>query len=290
MRVLIRLACGCCVLLLTACSTTRLAYDHLDILLRWEISDYVDLTAQQRKSLDADLYPLWSWHRRTQLPLYAADLRQLADAVQSGPLSVEQIEIFSAHVAQHWQDLVMETLPGYIRLNAGLNDAQIEGVIQKMSKDIDEAERRREKRSLQDRQKHLVNDMNQQLSDWIGRLNTRQRQLVAQWGAEALPETSAWATEQHAVLDRYAVLLASSSQIGFEDRMRNFLLTQDNSDKSQSVDAVEKKRWIQLMADISATLEPAQRKHLRERLLGYAEEFEMLAAEASSQFAHAAAD
>jgi hypothetical protein len=57
----------CLAVLLGACSADRLAYDHLDTVLRWKVSDYVDLTAPQRRTLDAELYPLWrcgSWRTR----------------------------------------------------------------------------------------------------------------------------------------------------------------------------------------------------------------------------------
>jgi hypothetical protein len=277
----------CCSLgfLLTACSTTRLAYNHLDTLLHWVISDYVDLSDVQQKSLDADFDALWNWHRRTQLPLYAADLRKLADAVQAGPLSMEQVQAFSTRAVQRGQDLVTAALPGYIRMNAGLSDAQIAHAFQRLNKEIDDTERRHETRTAEERRKHRIDSMEHSLTGWIGKPTPPQRQMVEQWVAADPPQPSDSAAEQHAVLNRYAALLANRHEPGFEDRMRRFLLAEDDSDANRSSEMAEEKRWLQFLADLSATLEPAQREHLRKRLLGYAADCESLANEASIRVA-----
>src|SRR5579859_1093672 len=134
-RLLQCLAC-CCALLLGGCSLTRLAYDHLATLLRWEAGDYVDFTAQQDRDFDTEIHRVWNWHRRTQLPLYAADLRGLADEVRAGPLSFDQVKAFSDKVNQHWDDLAEAALPGYVRLHAELDDAQVVELIQHIHKDV----------------------------------------------------------------------------------------------------------------------------------------------------------
>jgi hypothetical protein len=273
-------------LLLTACSTTRLAYNHLDTLLHWVISDYVDLSDAQQKSLDTDFDTLWNWHRRTQLPLYAADLRKLADAVQAGPLSVEQVQTFSARAVQRGQDLVTAALPGYIRMNAGLSDAQIAHAFQRLNKEIDDTERRRETRTAEERRKRRIDSMEHSLAGWIGKPTPRQRQMVEQWVTADPPQPSASAAEQHAILDRYAALLANRHAPGFEERMRRFLLAEDDSDANRSSELAEEQRWLQFLADLSATLEPAQREQLRKRLLGYAADCQLLAAEAPIRIAN----
>src|SRR5258708_3833766 len=105
MRLLKRLACCCAVLLLAACSATRLGYNHLDDLLHWEVSSYVDLDPAQQRLFDAELQSLWMWHRQSQLPLYAAELRRLAGLVQADAIDREQLDAASAHIAGYWKDL-----------------------------------------------------------------------------------------------------------------------------------------------------------------------------------------
>jgi hypothetical protein len=264
-------------LLLAACSARRLAYDHLDTLLRWEISDYVDLTQPQRQSLDAELDTLWRWHRRTQLPLYAADLRKLAGQVQAGPLDAQQIETASKLADQRWDDLVGQVLPAYARLTAQLDEAQAAQLIGRIGKRIDKHAAKRRKQTPEERDRHLEKGMDELLHDWIGRPDERQKALVRQWVTQTPPAPEAEA--QHALLDRYAAVLASRGQDGYEQRLRDFLHDEDARDDSDPAQQQREKLWRQLLVDVSASLDAEQRETLRRHLLEYAEDCEGLAAE-----------
>lgn len=267
----------CCVVLLAACSSRRLAYDHLDTLLRWWISDYVSLTAAQKQALDAELAPLWNWHRGTQLPLYAAELRRLADEVQAGPLSAQQIADAGKRLDQHWQTLQERVLPAYARLNAQLDDAQVEELVRHIGEHIDKRAARRSKRTPAERDQKLAEDMDKLLRDWIGKPDQQQRELVRQWAAQTPPRPDAQL--QHALLDRYAALLASRRRDGFEQRLRDFLTTEDARGESDPAELARERLWRQLLVDLSASLTPQQRDALRQHLLEYAEDCEALAGE-----------
>jgi hypothetical protein len=67
--------------------------------------------------------------------------------------------------------------------------------------------------------------------------------------------------------------------------MRSFFMAPETAsmDTGRSPDQSQQQRWLQLVSDLSATLEPAQREHLRRRLLDYAADFEALAAEKPPQ-------
>ena len=279
MRTLKGLACCCALLLLGACSITRLGYNHLDTLLRWQVSEYVDLDTQQQQMFNAELQRVWIWHRHTQLPVYAAELRQLAGQVRADVIGREQIDASSARITGYWKDLVAQALPGYAGLNAALGDAQVADLIRRIGKEVERKARKRQKLSVEERRQHRIDAMNDTLRDWIGRPTARQRQLVEQW-ADATQLTPAEQTQrQQARLERYAALLASRSEPGFEQRMGIFILDPEPGDGVQSPDVVQRDRWLQLLADIAPTLEPAQRERLCKRLLGYAADFEALAAE-----------
>lgn len=279
MRTLKGLACCGALLLLGACSITRLGYNHIDTLLRWQVSEYVDLDTQQQQSFDAELQRVWLWHRHTQLPVYAGELRRLAALVQADAIGREQIDASSARITGYWKDLVMQALPGYAKVNLLLSDAQVADMIGRIGKEVERKARKRQKLSEEERQQHRIDAMNDTLRDWIGRPTARQRQLVEQW-ADATQLTPAEQTQrQLARLARYAALLARRLEPGFESRMGAFMLDPEPGVGRQSPDAVQRDRWLQLLADIAPTLEPAQRERLRKRLLDYAADFEALAAE-----------
>lgn len=279
MKRLLRSLVCCCALLLTGCSLTRLAYDHLPALLRWEAGDYVDFTAQQDRDFDVEIHQVWRWHRRTQLPLYAADLRGLADEARAGPLSYEQVHAFSERVNQHWQELADAALPGYVKLHAQLDDAQVAALIQHIRKDVAQRARKRLKRSEAERRDKLVDDMQDSLKQWIGRPNDRQRAMVRAWAAQVQLTTPRQEAERGSGVDRYAALLATRNQPGFEQRVRGYVRAPEEGQDVEAHDLAERDRWLHLLADLSATLEPEQREHFCKRLLGYAQDFEELAAE-----------
>jgi len=269
----------CCALLLAGCSLTRLAYDHLPALLRWEAGDYVSFTAQQDRDFDLETRKVWSWHRRTQLPLYAADFRGLAEEVRAGPLSYEQVRAFSERINQRWQDLAEVALPGYVRLHAELDDAQVAEMIRHIRKNVEQRVHKRLKRSEAQRRDKLADDMEASLKQWIGRPNAQQREMVRQWAAQVQLSTPQQEGQRSAGVDRYAALLAGRNQAGFEQRVRDYVRAPEDGQEVEAHDLAERDRWLRLLSALSATLEPEQRAHLCQRLLDYAQDFEDLAAE-----------
>jgi hypothetical protein len=207
-------------------------------------------------------------------------LRQLADEVQAGPLSLQQVQADNARILGDWDTLAAQAAPGYARLAVQLSDAQVAEMIQRIGKEMERKSRKRSKLSPEKHRQHLIDDMEDSLDDWIGRPDAAQRQLVEQWAgeaADAVPEAQRLQT-QLARLGRYEALLASRAQPGFEDRVRAYFNSSDD-DGRRMPERREQARRLQLFADLSQTLQPEQRQHLRQRLLGYAADFEALVAE-----------
>jgi hypothetical protein len=279
MHALRALLCGIA-LLLGGCSATRLAYDHLDTLMRWQASDYVDLTSAQRRDFNVELYELWAWHRATQLPLYAADLKVLAGQVQAGPLSLQQVEQADQRAIEHWNNLIERAAPGYARLHAVLSDTQVSDMLARIGKQVDRKARKRLQQTPAQRRQRNLDEMNELLRHWIGHPSEQQRQLVEQWAAcVAVDDAHVQRQEQQRKdrLLRYAGLLATRNQPGFEERVRAFIFSPQGVGEDEEI--AQQERWLRLLAELSATLAAAQREHLRQHLLDYATEFDALAEE-----------
>lgn len=270
---------ACCALLLAGCSTTRLAYDHLDTLLHWQATDYVDLTTAQKRNLDGEIRDWWAWHRRTQLPLYAAELRRLAAEAQAGPVTRARLEALGDTVEGWWIASATQAAPGFARLNADLDDAQIAGEVRRIGK---EAERRMNKRLRHGddgRRREAAEEMDERLEQWLGSTSAAQEALVRQWAADLRLISAAQLQQRRAQLDQYAALLAGRAQPGFAQRMRDYLITNHDDAGLQAQEREARLRWFQLLADVSGSLSAEQRQHLVRRLIGFAEDFEALAAE-----------
>ena len=60
--------------LLTSGCGVKLAYNNADRLARWWVSDYIDMTRDQRDYFDASTSEIMFWHRTTQLAIYRQGL------------------------------------------------------------------------------------------------------------------------------------------------------------------------------------------------------------------------
>ena len=76
-------------LLLTACSTLKIAYNQAPELAYWYFDAYADFSGAQSLQLKADLRRLHAWHRQTQLPGYV-ELLQDAQRQVRGDISPAQ--------------------------------------------------------------------------------------------------------------------------------------------------------------------------------------------------------
>jgi Family of unknown function (DUF6279) len=65
-------------LLLAGCSAVTLAYNQSSVLVYWWLDDLIGFDRSQAQSVKAVLPDLLAWHRRHQLPEWAADLDRLA--------------------------------------------------------------------------------------------------------------------------------------------------------------------------------------------------------------------
>ena len=118
------LLCMCLLVALAACSTIRLGYEKLPFLAGWQVDRYLDLTSEQEAMVYRRLRSLQAWHRETQLPKYAALLRQVEEQIDE-PMTVERIAAWRGGGLATWQALVERLAPAVAELAVTLSPAQI---------------------------------------------------------------------------------------------------------------------------------------------------------------------
>ncbi|MDO9316016.1 MAG: DUF6279 family lipoprotein [Burkholderiaceae bacterium] len=79
----------CAVVWLTGCSAVRLVYNQAPDITYWWLDGYVDFNEQQSLRAKEALGDWFAWHRRTELPHYAALLSRARSEV-AGPATSEQ--------------------------------------------------------------------------------------------------------------------------------------------------------------------------------------------------------
>lgn len=273
-------------LILGGCSSgTRLAYNHLDRLVAWQLSDYVTLDAAQNSEFDRSFQSLWDWHRATQLPRYATDLREMAATVARGTPDTESVAAALAKIERHGDVLGQKIGAALGTLIPMLDDAQVAGLIARQRKDIDREERKLAAESPEARHQRYRKKIADFFDDWIGDLNESQKAIVERaWttGFATLPTVAQryqWRLED---LRRLEALLAQRRSADFAERLRQF--GDDDPQRAESEqgrsDAAARVRQRQLTLDVLTRLDAAQRRRLTTRLIELAEDCEALAAKA----------
>lgn len=247
---------------ISGCSTgLKLAYDNLERLALWEVDREIDLDGPQKAAFRAEFHRLHRWHRQTQLPLYAADLRALADAIDRRADLGAAVNATFDQAEAHGKHLWVQAQPGAERLLARLGDAQIAAYDARQRKAIDKDARKHADDSVDDRRKHWLREWRNSLDRWIGALNDRQRALLdAAWSEEqALQPTPAeHAAARRARHQRLIAGLATRSEPGLFDRL---IAAADSRETARSEAA--RGRGRALLARLLDVADARQRDHLK---------------------------
>ncbi|MDN3920159.1 DUF6279 family lipoprotein [Roseateles violae] len=124
-------------LLLQACSAVRLAYNNADSLLYWRLDNYLDFSSEQAPRVRAELRQYQQWHRREQLPRYAETLRRIAPQLQ-GPLAPEQACALTEQIRQGLEATLDPAHWPLAWLPAELSEGQLQQLERKQARSNEE--------------------------------------------------------------------------------------------------------------------------------------------------------
>ncbi len=274
-------ACLALAALLASCSAVRVAYDNAEPLVRFAAHDYFDLDDDQNEQFRNRLAQFHQWHRRVELPAYAALLDASAARVEGG---VDRGDVRWAAEAMRarYRVLVARAAEAAAPILATLTEPQLAELERRLGKaNVKYAEeyvtggersthRARLKRTLK------------RFEDWTGDLTDAQEARIERFVAEQAP-FAALRLEDRRRWQRAAVSLirerrdARSLAAGLTD-----LLARPEAHRSAEY-AAALARWedglADLLVDIDRTLSAEQRARVARRMRRYAEDFRALSSE-----------
>jgi hypothetical protein len=263
------------------CATT-LIYERADRLANRWVGGYLELDPAQRELVDRGFTELHDWHRREQLPAYAAWLRGAAARLaDDAPFSAEELRARGMEMGAFWHALAAAGLPVLVELGAGLDDAQVAELLaavrEEQQKQFDEAARRTEAWHAQRR----IRSMERFLRRWAGRLSEEQRVAMHGW-TEQLEPTRAGSFENRAGwVDELEAALAERDDPAALRAAAERLFVRPTERWSPDYAAMVERnsaRTLRFMADFLDGLEDQQRARAIERLERLAAQLEQLAA------------
>ncbi len=96
-------------LILIGCSTIKFAYSNVDWLLLSKADHYLDLTDAQRERAEQLLTARMEVHRREELPIYVATLKEIR-VMLANNLSPAELEIITEQIPALYRRTMRDTM------------------------------------------------------------------------------------------------------------------------------------------------------------------------------------
>jgi hypothetical protein len=274
-------------LLLSACSSLRFAYNNGDMLMYWWLDAYVDFDSNQKTGVKQDIREFFQWHRKTQLQDYVQLLqhaqRQLKGSVSEADLMADYVD-----VRNRTQDLLLRSAPDIADLALSLKPSQLEQLERKFAKNNAEFRKKNMKGDRDDQNKFRFKKSMEQFELWFGTFTSAQEKLIRQ-ASDARPlDNALWLDERMRRQNRILALARKiinekpSREVAtgwIEKLIREGFERFEQSERKPFFDAYTKST-VALVHTVIELSTPVQKIHADKRMQGWIDDFNALAAQA----------
>ena len=271
-------------LLLAACSSLRLAYNHSDTLLYWWVDAYVDLDSDQKSWVKKDIDDLILWHRKTQLHDYVQILQTAQKQLQGNPTQAD-LQADYDDIKKRSQTLLVKAEPQLADLALSLKPDQIEQMQKKFASNNDEFRKKNMKGDRERQQKYRYQKSMEQFELWFGSFSSEQEAAIRK-ASDARPlDNGIWLAErmqrQKDVLDlvqkvQRDKLSKEATMAQINSLIRDSFQRMDHSDHQAFTDAYND-GTLQLILTVIKIATPEQKAHAQQRMQGWIDDFNSLA-------------
>jgi len=261
------------ILLLAGCSTIKFAYNNVDWMLLNKADYYLDLTDAQRERAKQLVAARMQVHRREELPVYVAALKEIR-IMLADDLSPAELELIREKIPAIYRRTMRGTIPGIASLLADLDDSQIDFLQARFEERNREFENDFLPKSMEVRLERRVERSSKIFTFFIGELRPEQVELVTRH-RDAMPLTAGdWLAYHQA---RQKALLAMLRRRASEGELERFLIGWwvDLADQPPALKrkmAINTDAWSQMILALDKSLDARQRQKLLDKLELFIEE------------------
>lgn len=187
-RILLALSILC---VLSGCSI-KMAYNNMDRLVRWGVSDYVDLNREQKAVLDREIKRIRYWHRVNHLSQYA-DFTQALAVRWSDQVTVADLQMTFDQITSWVEELQEQTAPLIIDMMISLTDEQVADLPQRLEASNVELAEPEQDVELAEAQALWAEEVTDRMRRFTGRLSDAQKNYVKRRASGYRPERVLWA-------------------------------------------------------------------------------------------------
>ena len=259
------------IIFLTSCSS-KLAYNNLDWWVYWYMDDYIELKDEQEEKFDAHLQNWLSWHKKSELTRYKAQLEDIKKQIQNATLNSSIVYNNLELARSHWERVRDEVSPELAAIAKTLDDEQVVTLFAALEKDNKEEEEERQEaleKSEAERLKDRIERIQETISERIGDLSKEQKQIVSTYAQQFISTGDAWIKYRRNIQNAARKLFVSRKQNErFEQELVSLMQNPDNykSDVYKQSSAHNMTVTATLLAEIFSTLSEKQRQTLIENV------------------------
>ena len=259
------------IIFLTSCSS-KLAYNNLDWWVYWYMDDYIELKGEQEEKFDAHLQNWLSWHKKSELTRYKAQLEDIKKQIQNDTLNSSIVYNNLELARSHWERVRDEVSPELAAIAKTLDDEQVVTLFAALEKDNKEEEEERQEaleKSEAERLKDRIERIQETISERIGDLSKEQKQIVITYAQQYISTGEAWIKYRRNIQNAARKLFVSRKQNErFEQELVSLMQNPDNykSDVYKQSSAHNMTVTATLLAEIFSTLSEKQRQTLIENV------------------------
>ncbi len=273
--------------LVTGCSSIRLSYNHGDTLLYWWLNGYVDLASGQKDDVREDIDGLLAWHRKTQLKNYVQLLETGQRQLQGNPTQADLLANYDA-VKASTEVLLVKAAPDLADLARALQPAQIASMEKKFASNNADFRKKFMSGNAEKRQNVRYEKSLDQFETWFGSFS-REQEAIIRTLSDARPlDNQLWLDERVLRQKNIIVLLhkvqrekmgKQATEALIQNLIKNAFARLEQSEHQAFFDA-SNAATMQMVLKVIAIATPVQKTHAHERMQGWIDDFNSLAAEA----------
>lgn len=254
--------------LLVGCSSTYV-YNNLDWLLYWYLDDYVELDKGQKRIFDDKLDGWLRWHREEELREYKAQLLDLKQRVNSGPLNAQEWQEEFAKARSHWERLRNRVGPELVSFAPRLTDKQVAQLFEELESQNLEYEEERAETTEQERREERLEDIEDQLKGYVGKLNKEQLQLIEKYEDRFKTNFENWIAYRRAIQQAAKSLMESRNDNPQFIQQLTYLMEHPEefqSDAYKLTSTHNRTTSGQMIAELNLTITPKQMRKLNKKV------------------------
>ncbi len=261
--------------LLAGCSQIGLTYRHLDLIIPWSLSDYLDMNATQKDWLDDRLKEHLTWHCTTQIPGYLDWLDRLQGMVETNQVNETQLKARTAEARQAIATISREITPSAVQLLRQLNDQQVAEMEAAFTKDMGKHESEFVDQPLDQQIRDRAQRMEKRLNPWIGKLSPVQKDRVMQWSTSLGEQNRLWIDNRAHWQSLLLTAVKQRQAPDFDQKIAKLLQDRETfwtPEYREAYDHTEQAA-ISLITDLMAQSSPEQRQKLLEKIADVRQDF-----------------